>query len=177
MIKSLLHIVVLALWLTLVISCKNEPRRTSGSHHNVEDKQTEYLIELNKQMIDGQLSMMKSYVDSVGLDVYLDSMGFWAQAEGKSFENNIKSGDKLTLSLVISDLASEYRDSSIVAFSAGKSSTVPLGVQQYLFNRNHKQFTLLLPYSLAYGVKGIPGKVAPYSPIRADVEVLKLEKR
>ena len=165
--------------LLLVLSgCKNTPRKSSRELQQIEASKEQYMLEWNKRMAEQQDSLFSFISDTSAMQWQKSEKGYYYSIAGLETGKKIETGDIITISYILKTIMNEAIDSSEVTFVAGKSQDIPIGIQNAVLQlRENQIISLLLPFNLAYGVKGIPGKVLPFQPLRVKVAIEKVEKR
>lgn len=170
-----LFIVILAVF---CFGCKNEPRSTSRQQQKTEDARDKYMLQLNRRMVEQQDSLFKIITDTSVLEWTRTTSGYYLAKTKKTEQDSITPGSLVSISYVLKTVRNEPLDTMQATFYAGKSQDIVPGVQYAVLKmRNAEKASVLLPYTLAFGVKGLPGKIAPYQPLWIEISIEKVEKR
>ena len=166
------------LLILLVGGCKNAPRTSSRELKQIEANKEQYMLEWNKKMAEQQDSLFSVIADTSVLQWQKSENGFYYSITGSDEGQVINSGDIISISYILKTIMNEPIEKYEVTFVAGRSQDIPVGIQSGVLKmRENQSGSLLLPFNLAYGVKGIPGKVAPFQPLRIEITIEKVEKR
>lgn len=169
----------LLLIIIVFISCKNEPRTSSARNaQSKEEAQKQYLLEMNQDLVAQQDSLFKQIVNASSENWKKSEKGYYYCFDQTDNDLKVEPGSIVRLWYVVKELQDVPVDTFISTFAAGKSQDMPLGIQDAVLKLNMgSRGSLLLPFRMAYGVKGIPEKILPYQPVRVDFEILNVEKR
>ncbi|MFB6340719.1 FKBP-type peptidyl-prolyl cis-trans isomerase [Saccharicrinis sp. FJH62] len=173
--RSLIYFVVLLL---IFSGCKNKPRQSSRELQQIETSRERYMLEWNKKMAEQQDSLFVAIADTSVLEWVKSDNGYYYSISGSENGAQIMTDDVVSMNYILKTILNIPIDTYKVRYVAGKSQDIPSGIQNCVLKmRENQKATLMLPFNLAYGVKGIPGKVAPFQPLRVEITIEKVEKR
>ncbi|MFB6317357.1 FKBP-type peptidyl-prolyl cis-trans isomerase [Saccharicrinis sp. FJH54] len=168
----------LPLFILVFSSCKNTPRKSIRENQLIEASKQQYMLEWNRRMTEQQDSLFKIIADSSVFSWTKADNGYYYTLQDSENGQVVTSGDVVTINLILNTILNEPVDSIVSTFVVGKSQDIPLGIQHAVLQmRKDQTGSFLFPFNLAYGVKGIPGKVVPFQPLRVKITIEKVEKR
>lgn len=129
-----------------------------------------------------QLEELRAWGEKEGLKVIPSVNGYYFAIKTEGTGAKIKSGDEAEVHYTGKFMNGEVFDSSVPRgqtfnVTVGQGRVIKgwdLGLQEL---KEGSFGYLLLPYDLAYGEYGSPPKIAPYSPLIFEIEVVKVKRK
>ena len=164
-------------WLIFVMgSCSGDSNR-----RRMPNISKETLMNVNKKLVDRDMTEIGRYADSLGLDMKKTESGLWYKIVKEGVGPKVKKGEIVTLDYKVTLLDGTTCYSSdkdgVKVFEAGHGG-VESGLEEgiLMLNKGAKAIFILPPY-LAHGLLGDENKIPARSTIVYDVEVLSIEQK
>ncbi len=174
--------VIVMVFVVLLCSCgETIPRKPiqvkSGSFYKAS-------VTRSKEILAQEEAVIQSLIEKDTSHTYFSSAdGFWYHYEVQNAKDEYrpKTNDEIVFTYNVMTLQGDtiYKKSTIglVQHAIDKSQLFP-GLRNGLkLLKSGEQATFIFPSSQAYGYKGDTGKIAPLTPIKSSVNVLKIIRR
>jgi FKBP-type peptidyl-prolyl cis-trans isomerase len=162
----------------LTMSCKNRPRESFKTLKEEELMQSNALIEWNKELVAEHDRFLQRIVNTLpGTWSKTENGIYYRYSDTDSAVFTLDENDKVTLNYrlkLMNDSVVERAQISVVVDKNELPSGFNYGIK---LARNVGRVELIVPFYLAYGVKGYVGKVAPLQPVKFEFEIIDIEKR
>ena len=162
----------LILLIVLSVSCRKQPPQLPSNKGNEADKDVAALLNINQAIINKEDSLLFQYISTTDSIFQRSEIGFWYRISNQT--NNAQLTEKSTtiisyqLFLLDETLLAEEKQTVEI----GKKQ-IPTGLEEGLkLMRKGETATLVVPWYLAYGIKG-NNIVPPYTSV---IFVVKIEK-
>ncbi len=162
-----------------LLSCSNTEQPQIPENKKPKDNLKQDFIDFNKGYMEFEENEIKDYIDSLQLDMKLSPMGFYyrvlREGAGQKAEKTYRAYTLVTLAPLHSNPCSDYIEKP-KDFVLGASNVI-IGLEDVVLSMKVGGISdCIIPAMLAYGVSGLKGCVPSYSPVRCQVELLRLEK-
>ena len=156
----------------LSVSCRKQPPQLPSNKGNETDKDVAALLNINQAIINKEDSLLFQYVSTIDSVFQRSDIGIWHRISTQT--NNVQLAEKsiATISYQLFLLDGTLLTEEKQPVEIGKKQ-IPKGLEEGLkLMREGEAATLIVPWHLAYGIKG-NNIVPPYTSV---IFVVKIEK-
>ncbi|MDO9154740.1 MAG: FKBP-type peptidyl-prolyl cis-trans isomerase [Paludibacter sp.] len=166
--KTYLHLLIIL----LMFSCTKPAPQLPSNKGNQADTVSKSLLKINEELIIREDSLIAELIKNKYPDFKKHSFGFWYKTDPLSKRLLLKDSDKCTLIYSLSALNGEKLIEKKITITIGNKEIIP-GIEACLklMSKGDKA-TIIVPWYLAYGLKGHGNEIAPYTSIVAIISVL-----
>ena len=152
--------------LCVLVGCNKQPQQVRHLHEKQEpDSAMMEQLRFNLHMADAADKLCQQAVDSDTLTYALDEFGFWYAKMLRTSGDTIKTGQSLTLHMIISELNGPTIADVEDVFTVG-TGDLPISINRSLTMMSMgEQMSIIAPWYAAYGVEGTK-LVKPYTNLR-----------
>lgn len=173
-IKYCLLALLFCVFASIMLSCKpqKEQKRKSITR--------EMLLQHNKNLVDLENKVIRTYIDSCGLQMQQTKTGLWYGIESDSIGEAAQKRDIVHLNYVIclldSTLCYSSEKNGIWSFEVGKGN-VESGIEEgILLMSEGDKASFILPPNMAHGLSGDGDKIPGRAILHYHLELLKIER-
>lgn len=149
----------------LLVSCQKQLPQLPANKSNTVDAVGNGLLKINEELILREDSLLADFVSKSDSDFVKDKLGFWYKMNFKTNLATLKVDDKCVVDYSVYTLDNELLLRKKEQIVIGKNQIVN-GAEE-LLKQMHKgeKATLILPWYLAYGMKGDAENIPPYTSV------------
>ncbi|MCE5330548.1 MAG: FKBP-type peptidyl-prolyl cis-trans isomerase [Bacteroidales bacterium] len=149
----------------LFLSCQKPAPQLPANKSNETDSTGLALLKINESLIAAEDSLIAGYVLKTDSIYTKDNQGFWYKINFATKSGKQKELETCKISYSVYSLDKEFLFRKEEMITLGKKQTIN-GIEE-LLKLMHKgeKATLILPWYLAYGMKGDGGNVNPYTSV------------
>jgi chaperone required for assembly of F1-ATPase len=156
------------LWIT---ACKQSPQLPANKTTGI-DSIANNLLAVNQDLIHYEDSVLNVYVATLDSGYLKSKLGFWYKINLRTQKALIREKDKCRFQYSIYSLNdSLLTDMAQAEIVVGKKNTIRGIEEALLLMRPGETATLILPWYLAYGMKGNDNGVAAYTSVKVHLSV------
>ncbi len=175
---SLYYFFYLIFFSLTLFSCRESKKEQEATGNTWNDSAS---VGFNKDRIQEEELQIKLFLSHHSeIQAQTTGTGLRYQIIKKSNGINVKSGDSVEVSLKISLLNGSIcyqTDSSDIDLFLVDKSSIESGIQEGIkYMKEGEKAIFILPSNLAHGLLGDFEKIPPMSPIKVDVELIKVTK-
>ena len=155
---------------TLSISCRKQSPQLPSNKGNEADKDVAALLNINQAIINMEDSLLFQYVSTIDSVFQRSDIGLWYRISART--NNVQLSEKsiATISYQLFLLEGTLLTEEKQTVEIGKKQ-IPKGLEEGLkLMRKGETATLIVPWYLAYGIKG-NNIVPPYTSVIFAVKI------
>ncbi len=131
----------------------------------VKDEKSIALLNVNKELAIKEDSILSAYVKISKSDYSKSELGFWYKIDTKSEGELISKQEECEFTYTMSDLSGNILEKDRIKILFGKKQTIT-GLEEGLkLLKVGETATFVIPWYLAYGMKGKAGIVKPYTSV------------
>lgn len=159
------YISYLSIVLFLLAACQKQLPQLPANKSNTEDAVGNGLLKINEELILREDSILADFVSKSDSDFVKDKLGFWYKMNFTTNSKSLKTDDKCVVDYSVYSLDNELLLSKKEQIVIGKNQVVT-GAEE-LLKQMHlgEKATLILPWYLAYGMKGDSENIPPYTSV------------
>ena len=156
----------------LLVSCQKQLPQLPANKSNTVDAVGNGLLKINEELILREDSLLADFVSKSDSDFVKVKSGFWYKMNFKTNLKLLKVDDKCVVDYSVYTLDKELLSRKNEQIVIGKNQIVN-GAEE-LLKQLHKgeKATLILPWYLAYGMKGDAENIPPYTSVIVYLHLL-----
>jgi FKBP-type peptidyl-prolyl cis-trans isomerase len=155
-----------------LIACKNQSPQIPANKGNAVDKNITTLLDINKTLASKEDSILQKYVKTKS-DFTKNETGFWFKINHSANGPFLGKNDTFRCRIETFQLNGKEIKAEEKEIVLGKKQLVR-GLEEGLkLMRKGESATFIIPWYLAYGMKGDGKLIPPYSSLVYEVDVLK----
>ena len=162
----------LFLILTILFFACNRPKpQLPANKINTVDSSEIALMNANKKLISSEDSILTLYVNKIDSSFTKNDLGFWYKINSKTRGKSLKLNDNCTISYSVYNLDNQKLFHKTEKIVIGKKQLI-FGLEE-LIKLMHlgESASLVLPWYLAYGLKGDGKSIQPYTSLKLYVDI------
>jgi len=157
----------------LLISCNKQAPQLPSNKGEVVDSNVVALLEINKELTNKEDSILKHFVEITNKDFKKQDIGFWYLIEQPTDGSLLKDQELCKFSSKIISLDGKVLEEEVKQAVIGKKQLVT-GLEEGLkLLRKGEKATFIIPWYLAYGMKGNEPLIPPYTSLVCEIELYK----
>lgn len=155
----------LLVWLLLLASCQKQLPQLPANKNNAIDSVGAGLLKINEALILSEDSMLTDFISKSDSDFTKHKQGFWYKMNLRTNSETLKTDSKCTIDYSVYLLNNKFCKTQTNTIIIGKNQ-IAAGVEE-LLRQMHKgeKATLVLPWYLAWGMKGDGDLIPPYTSV------------
>lgn len=156
-----------------MISC-TKPAPQLPSNKEIEAVSlSDSLLEINEQLIENENTLITELIKTKYPDFSRSNSGFWYKITESQYGKSIQQNEKYTVNYRLSSLDEKTLLNNKKIITIGKKEIIS-GIEECmkLMNEGDKA-TIIIPWYLAYGLKGNGAEIKPYTSIIAYISIEK----
>lgn len=155
------------------VSCQRPAPQLPANKSEDIDSTEMRLLKLNEKMILSEDSLIRDYVENANANYLKHELGFWYKIEKTDLENDAQANQQCNVLYRIYTLKNtlllEQNESIII----GKKQ-LPTAMEEALkMMRKGAKIDLIIPWYLAYGMKGNGNEIKPYTSLVVNLQWIK----
>lgn len=155
-----------------MFSCSKPSPQLPANKANNSDSLTNNLIKLNEELIENEDSLINELVNRKYADFNKSNLGFWYKLKSKPVGDFLKNNDICSVNYNIYTLEEDLIFSKKETITIGKKEIIT-GIEECLKLMNRgDEATIIIPWYLAYGLKGNNAEIGPYTSIIVRICVI-----
>lgn len=159
--------------LFLFTACKKStPPQLPSNKGITVDSTSLKLLKMNEMMAVQEDSILNEYVRTNNLDFRKDKLGFWYKIEPKTKGKKITENSLVNLRYQLLSLDNKVLVDEVILAQLGKKNLTVGFESGLLLMREDESATLIVPWYLAFGLKGNGAEVSPYTSVIYKIKVL-----
>lgn len=163
--------VIALLLLVLLVSCTKSKPQLPSNKGRMTDKSIAQLLEMNQKLTLKEDSLLLQYVEKSDQKFKKNELGFWYIISKMTQKAKLKDKEAFRFDCKMSLLNGKLLKSEIKAVSLGKKELVQ-GLEEALkLMHKGESATFVIPWYLAYGMKGNGKLIPPYTSIVYEVNL------
>jgi len=156
-----------------VVSCQRPAPQLPANKSETIDSTELRLLELNEKMILFEDSLIQNYVENSTANYLKHDLGFWYKIEKSDLGNSIQANQKCEIEYRIYSLENNFLLEQKETIIIGKKQ-LPTGIEEALkMMRQGANADLVIPWYLAYGMKGNGNEIKPFSSLVVNIQRIK----
>lgn len=165
--RTVLPLILLA----LLISCAKHKPQLPSNKGNVVDKSGAFLLEMNQRLTLKEDSILLKFVQKSDKGFKKNELGFWYAILQDTKKTKLQDKDFCTFDCKISLLNGKVLLTEVKQANIGKKELVQ-GLEEGLkLMRKGESATFVIPWYLAYGMKGNGKLIPPYTSLVYEVRL------
>lgn len=155
----------LFVWLLLLVSCQKQLPQLPANKNYAIDTVGEGLLKINEALILSEDSILTDFISKSDSNFTKHKQGFWYKMNLHTKSETLKTDSKCTIRYSVYLLDGKFCKTEKSTIVIGKNQVVT-GVEE-LLKQMHKgeKATLVLPWYLAWGMKGDGERIPPYTSV------------
>ncbi len=149
----------------LLTSCVKQAPQLPANKGTQFDSTAMALVQVNERLIEAEDSLLNEYVSKLDSNFVKHKTGFWYKLNHQTTGTKPTADENCIVNYSVYTLGGDFllnKDEKIII---GKKQIIT-GVEEALLMMHHgEKATLIVPWYLAYGVKGNLKEVGPYTSI------------
>lgn len=147
----------------LLLSCGKPAPQVPANKNNTGDPEVQALLNLNKNLALREDSILAEYVKTNRPDYMKSELGFWYKIEQTAHGPLLKEKELVSFRYEMSALDGTALDEGEKEIETGRKEVVP-GLEEGLkLMRKGETATFIIPWYLAYGMRGDSNNIPPYT--------------
>ncbi len=169
-----ISILILQIFIVIsVVSCQRPAPQLPANKSEAIDSASINLLKLNKKMILTEDSLIRDYVENSNANYVKHDLGFWYKIEKSELENSIQTNQQCEVMYRVYSLENNFLFEQKETIIIGKKQ-LPTGMEEALkMMRKGAKADLVIPWYLAYGMKGNGEKIKPYTSLVVNIQRIK----
>jgi len=164
--------VISILFSIFIISCVKQAPQLPSNKGNVPDKNIALLLKINKSIAVKEDSVLEKFVEKSGQKYQKNKQGFWYKIDESSNGTYLKQKETFRYKVKLFSLDGKLLLQEVKSATIGKKEIV-VGIEEGIkLMKKGETATLIIPWYLAYGMKGNGKKVQAYTSIMYQVTLL-----
>ncbi len=155
------------------VSCQRPAPQLPANKSETIDSASLGLLELNEKMILSEDSLIQDYVKNSGINYVKHELGFWYKIEKSDLGNVIKANQECEITYRLFSLGNDFLLEQKETIIIGKKQ-LPTGIEEALkMMRKGAKADLVIPWYLAFGMKGNGKEIKPYTSLVVNIQWIK----
>ncbi len=164
------HLFLLLIILQLVACSKPLPQLPANKGVEI-DSAAVSLLTINKTLSFREDSLLQHYVNTKTIGFKKNKLGFWFKIERHTTNPTLLSKKQIQIEYQVYFMSGKPVFSKIETIALGKKEEIR-GLEEGLgLMRTGEQATFIIPWYLAYGMKGFEHKIPPYTSVIFKIKV------
>ena len=156
-----------------MVSCQRPAPQLPANKLEVIDSTGIGLLKLNEKMILSEDSLIRDYVENSKINYSKHKLGFWYNIEKSDLANNIQANQQCEVIYQVYSLKNNLLFEQQETIIIGKKQ-LPTGIEEALkIMRKGAKADLVIPWYLAYGMKGNGNEIKPYTSLVVNLQWIK----
>jgi len=168
---KLKHTVALLFICLLILSCKRQKPQLPANKGSLTDTSIVSLLTINQNLAKKEDVYIKRIALQKGKTFKRNELGFWYEIDHKGNGTEIKDSTVCKISYTLSTLNGKELQNDIKQVAIGKKQ-VATGLEEGLkLMKKGDSATFIIPWYLAYGMKGSEPSIPPYTSLIYKIKV------
>ncbi len=149
----------------VLTSCAKPSPQLPANKATQSDSTVVTLVQVNERMIEAEDSLLSQYVSKTDKNFVKHKAGFWYKLNHQTTGTKPKANVNCSVNYSVFTLGGDFlfdKDEEVII---GKKQIIKAVEEALLMMHKGEQATLVVPWYLAYGMKGNLNEVAPYTSI------------
>lgn len=165
--------VVLCILMVGFFGCRKPAPQLPSNKGSEIDSTSFSLLALNRELAVKEDSVLKDFAEKTGIELTKTELGFWYIIKNESKGEYLKVKDNCRIRYKMMLLDGTLLEEKEIEFAIGKKEII-VGLEEGLkLLRKGDSATFIIPWYLAFGMKGNDTIVQPYTSLIYEVEVIK----
>ncbi len=156
-----------------IVSCRRPAPQLPANKSETIDSASIGLLKLNEKMILSEDSLIQNYVEKSNTNYVKHNLGFWYNIEKSQLGNVIQENQQCEVAYSVYSLENNLLFEQKETIIIGKKQ-LPTGMEEALkMMRKGATADLVIPWYLAYGMKGNGKEVKSYTSLVVNIQWIK----
>lgn len=156
---------ILLLFFIVLSSCVKQAPQLPANKTNRFDSAAVALVQVNERLIESEDSLLKDYVSKSDSNFVKHETGFWYKINQRAAGTKPKANVSCSVNYSVYTLGGDFLFRKDEAIVVGKKQIIKGVEEALLMMHPGEKATLIVPWYLAYGMKGNPKEVDLYTSI------------
>ena len=156
-----------------IASCQRPAPQLPANKSEAIDSTEISLLKLNEKMILSEDSLIRDYVEKADINYVKHELGFWYKIEKSDLENSAQANQQCKVLYRVYSLENTFLLEQNETIIIGKKQ-LPTAMEEALkMMRKGAKVDLIIPWYLAYGMKGNGKEIKPYTSLMVNLQWIK----
>ena len=156
-----------------MVSCQRPAPQLPANKLEVIDSTGIGLLKLNEKMILSEDSLIRDYVENSKVNYVKHDLGFWYKIAKSDLGNTAQANQECEVAYRVYSIENNFLFEKKETIIIGKKQ-LPTGIEEALkIMRKGAKADLVIPWYLAYGMKGNGNEIKPYTSLVVNLQWIK----